>query len=213
MTHAARGGVPDLTLYLVVGPDDTLGRPVQEVVMAAVEGGVTLVQLRWKQHPTRELVSVGRELLGELRSAGVPLIVNDRVDAAMAIGADGVHVGQEDMRVEEVRRLVGDDMLVGLSITGMQDVAGLDRTLVDYAGVGPVFAPQSKADAAPPLGLHGTSEVVSALSLPSVAIGGITLANATQVMRTGVSGLSVVSAISGAADPRKAAAELRGAIG
>jgi len=177
--------------------------------MAAVAGGVSVVQLRWKEHSTREFVELGRALLAELREAGVPLIVNDRVDVAMAIDADGVHVGQDDMQVEDVRRLAGDRMLVGLSVTSMADVAGVDPRLVDYAGVGPVFATGSKADATVPLGLDGTREVVSALKVPAVAIGGITLANAARVMSTGVNGLSLISAIAGREDPGGAAVELR----
>ncbi len=198
----------DLGLYLVVGPDVTGGRPVRDVVLAAVAGGVTAVQLRQKEGRTRDFVDRARALLPDLRARGVPLIVNDRVDVAMAVGADGVHVGQEDMEPADVRRVVGDGMLVGLSITTVDEARAADPALVDYAGVGPVFATPSKADAAPAMGLDGTREACRLLRMPAVAIGGINARNAADVLATGAVGVSVISAICGAADPRVAAAEL-----
>lgn len=198
----------DLTLYLIIGPDDTLGRPMKDVVLAAIRGGVTAVQLRWKNHNAREFVEEGRALAEVLRPLGIPLIVNDRVDVAVAAGADGVHVGQEDLGVAEVRRIVPDEMIVGLSITSLGEAALLDASLVDYAGVGPVFGTPSKADASEPIGLDGTGQIASSLTVPSVAIGGITSANAADVIRTGVAGISVISAICGAENPERAAAEL-----
>lgn len=202
----------DLSVYLLAGPGDTRGRPLREVVLAAVAGGATAVQLRWKEHTTRAFVEEARALVAELRPRGVPVIVNDRVDVALAAGADGVHVGQDDMHPEDVRRLVGEDLLVGLSVTSAADARALDPALVDYAGVGPVFATGSKPDAAPPLGLDGTREAVALLgAVPAVAIGGITLENARAVMDTGVGGLAVISAICAADDPRAAATALAAA--
>lgn len=198
----------DLSLYLLVGPADTRDRALRDVVLPAVDGGVTAVQLRWKEHTTRAFVDEARALLSELRPLGVPLIVNDRVDVALAAGADGIHVGQEDMRVEDVRRLVGAGMLVGLSVTSAAEAAALDPRLVDYAGVGPVFATPSKADASTPLGPEGTRRLVEGLEVPAVAIGGITSANVASVMATGVRGVAVISAICGADSPREAAEEL-----
>lgn len=206
---ASRGGRrADLSVYLIVGPESTRGRPMHEVVASAVDGGATAVQLRWKDAPARAFVEEARRLVSLLRPRGVPLIINDRVDVAMAAGADGIHVGQEDMAPADVRRMVGPDMLLGLSITCRADAAGLDPTIVDYAGVGPVFATPSKADATPPLGLAVTAEIARALGVPSVAIGGIGIANAREVLDTGVKGLAVISAICGADDPRAAAAAL-----
>jgi thiamine-phosphate pyrophosphorylase len=217
VTNAPAGGVVrrplDLSLCLVVGPDDTRGRPVRDVVLAAVAGGATVVQLRRKDHAARAFVEEARTLVAALRPRGVPLIVNDRVDVALAADADGVHVGQEDLPVADVRRLVGERMLVGLSVTSPTEARVLDAALVDYAGVGPVFATASKPDAAPPLGLDGTRAVCDVLAarargLPAVAIGGIGLANAAAVLATGVAGVAVISAICAADDPRAAAASL-----
>lgn len=198
----------DLSVYLIVGPESTRGRPLLDVVAAAVAGGATAVQLRWKDAPARAFVEEARRLATALRPRGVPLIVNDRVDVAIAAGADGVHVGQDDMAPADVRRMVGPEMLVGLSITCRADVAGLDPAIVDYAGVGPVFATPSKEDATPPLGLAETAEICRALEVPTVAIGGIGIANARAVLDTGVDGLAVISAICSADDPRTAAAAL-----
>lgn len=201
----------DLSLYLVIGPGDTRGRPVADVVLAAVAGGVTAVQLRWKDHVGRAFVEEARALAMTLRPRGVPLIVNDRVDVALAAGADGVHVGQDDLAADAVRRLVGDALLVGLSVTSVAEAHATDPVLVDYVGIGPVFATATKPDAAPPLGLAGTRaacDVLGALGVPSVAIGGIGPANAADVLATGVDGIAVVSAICAAADPARAAAAL-----
>ncbi len=202
----------DLGLYLVLGPDVTRGRPVRDVVLAAVAGGATAVQLRQKEGRTRDFVDEARTLLPELRARGIPLIVNDRVDVAMAVGADGVHVGQEDMEPRDVRRLVGDTMIVGLSITSVEEARFADPAIVDYAGVGPIFATPSKADAAPPMGLDGTREACRLLRMPAVAIGGINAANAGGVIAAGVDGVSVISAICGADDPERAAGELAGIV-
>ena len=207
----------DHAVHLVVGPGDTRGRPVRDVVLEAVEGGATVVQLRWKSEPSRGLVDEARGLLAELRPRGVPLVINDRVDVALAVGADGVHVGQSDMRVEDVRRIAGREIVVGLSITRAEEARAADVALADYAGVGPVFATLSKSDASEPLGLDGVAEVCRLLAIPTVAIGGISIENAASVVAAGVRGVAVISAVAGASDPREAAArlvrEVRGAAG
>lgn len=212
MTGDSRGPL-DLSLYLVVGPDDTRGRPLREVVLAAVAGGVTAVQLRRKDHAARAFVEEARALAAALRPLGVPLIVNDRADVALAAGVDGVHVGQDDLPVADVRRLVGRTMVVGLSVTSVAEARALDPAFVDYAGVGPVFATPSKPDAAAPLGPDGTRAVCDVLAacapdVPAVAIGGIGPANAAAVLGTGVAGVAVISAVCAADDPRAAAATL-----
>jgi len=177
-------------------------------VFAAVEGGVTAVQLRCKDYPARAFVEEARALIAELRPLGIPLIVNDRVDVALAAGADGVHVGQDDLAAADVRRMVGDDLLVGLSVTNLAEAFALDPAIVDYAGVGPVFATPTKPDAAPPLGIAGTHAVCNVLTVPAVAIGGIGPTNAAEVLTTGVAGVAVISAICGADSPRTSAAQL-----
>ena len=198
----------DLSLYLVVGPGDTRGRPLGEVVLAAVAGGVTAVQLRCKDHSAGDFVQEARALVAELRPRGIPLIVNDRVDVALAVGADGVHVGQDDLPAADVRRMVGEDLIVGLSVTNLAEALALDPRVVDYAGVGPVFATSTKPDAAPPLGLGGTRAICDVLSVPAVAIGGIGLTNAADVLTAGVTGIAVISAICGADSPRESAGQL-----
>jgi thiamine-phosphate pyrophosphorylase len=153
-------------------------------------------------------VEEARALVAELRPRGIPLIVNDRVDVALAVGADGVHVGQDDLAPADVRRMVGEHLLVGLSVTSVAEAYALDPAIVDYAGVGPVFASPTKADAAPPLGIEGTRAVCDVLTVPAVAIGGIGLTNAAGVLTTGVAGVAVISAICSAADPRTSAEQL-----
>ncbi|MEO8451879.1 MAG: bifunctional hydroxymethylpyrimidine kinase/phosphomethylpyrimidine kinase [Gemmatimonadota bacterium] len=199
----------DLSLYFVVSSDSTAGRPLCGIVSEAVRGGVTAVQLRRKGGSIRDFVAEGRELLALLRPLGVPLIVNDRPDVALVVGADGLHVGQDDMAPADVRRVVGPDLIVGLSVTSLEDAAGLDAELVDYAGVGPVFPTTSKRDAATALGLDGLRRIAKALSVPTVAIGGINRENAEQVRATGVAGIAVMAAIGTAERPAVAAASLR----
>jgi thiamine-phosphate pyrophosphorylase len=198
----------DLGLYLILGPDTTLGRPLRDVALAAVAGGATVVQLRQKGGASRAFVEEARALIAVLRPLGVPVIVNDRADVALAAGADGVHVGQDDMSPEDVRRIVGPQLLVGLSVTNVAQARDVDATVVDYVGVGPVFATTSKSDAAPALGIEGTAQVCRALRLPAVAIGGIDRDNAARVLATGVQGIAVISAVCAAEDPELAAALL-----
>jgi thiamine-phosphate pyrophosphorylase len=203
----------DLRLYLVVGRSDCAGRPLAEVVEAAVAGGVTLVQLREKELPSAELASLARELLAVLRPRGVPLIVNDDLEGALASGADGLHVGQEDLAAGEARRRLGADKILGLSISNDAEAHAVDPRVVDYLGIGPVYPTPTKTDAAPALGPLGTARLRRRWpALPACAIGGIKAANVAEVMAPGVAGLSVVSAIAGAADPRAAAEELRSAM-
>lgn len=199
----------DLSLCLVIGADATGGRPLIDVVRLAVEGGATMVQLREKHAATRDFVNAARALAAVLRPLGIPLVVNDRVDVALAADADGVHVGQDDMPVADARRLVGDAVIVGLSVTSIAEAADVDASLVDYAGVGPVYATPTKPDAARPLGLDGVAAVCRVLRVPAIAIGGIHAGNAAAVMATGVRGIAVVSAIGSARAPRAAAVALR----
>jgi thiamine-phosphate pyrophosphorylase len=198
----------DLSLFLVIGPGDTRGRPIVDIVRAAVRGGVTAVQLRRKDDAAGAFVEEARALVAELRPLDIPLIVNDRVDVALAADADGVHVGQQDMSVADVRRIGGERMLVGLSVTSMDEARAVPAYGVNYVGVGPVFATVSKPDAAAPLGVEGTRGVCAVLSVPCVAIGGVGIDNIDAVLSTGVAGVAVISAICAAASPHAAAVEL-----
>jgi thiamine-phosphate pyrophosphorylase len=197
----------DLSLYLVIGPDATAGRDVTSVALAAVRGGATMVQLRYKAGMS-EIMQSAREVIEVLRPTGVPVIINDRVDLARALGAQGVHVGQADTSPVEARRVLGDDAIVGLSITHPDQLSGVDPTVVDYLGVGPIFATGSKPDASPAIGLESLSRIAGSVRLPIAAIGGITEANATAVIRAGADGLAVISAICAAGDPEDAARTL-----
>ena len=199
----------DYSLYLVTDRALACGRPLADVVRAAVAGGVTCVQLREKEASAREFAVAARELLALLRPLGVPLIVNDRIDVALAAGADGVHVGQQDLSVADARRLGPPGWIVGVSAESVADAARAERDGADYVGASPVFATPTKADHAPPLGLAGLRALRAATKLPLVAIGGLHVGNARETIRAGADGLAVVSAIVAADDPRAAAAELR----
>ena len=204
----------DLSLYLVADSALCGARGLVPTVRAAVAGGVTAVQLREPGATTRQLCRLGSALQEVLVDAGVPLIVNDRLDVALAIRATGVHLGQNDLAVSTARRLGGDDLVIGLSVSTDEQVAeadALDPGVVDHLGVGPVFATSTKPDAAAALGLVATAALAASTRLPCVAIGGIGLDNVAAVRATGVAGVAVVSAICAAEDPRAAAAQLRSA--
>lgn len=203
-------GALELSAYLITDRVLCGERGVLEVVRRAVEGGVSLVQLRDPEAKTGQLVEQARALLSVLRPARVPLIINDRVDVALAAGADGVHVGQRDMSVADVRALVGPDMIVGLSISTLAELERSKAALsqVDYLGVGPIFATRTKPDAAAPIGAQGLAEVVARTQLPVVAIGGLKRDNAAEAIRAGAQGIAVVSEICCASDPALVTREL-----
>jgi thiamine-phosphate pyrophosphorylase len=198
----------DLSLYLVTDARCCGARGVLEVVRAAVRGGVSVVQLRDPLAKTGALVAQARALRELLAPLGIPLIVNDRVDVALAAGADGVHVGQSDMPAEDARALLGPERLLGLSVSSPLQLSAAALGAVDYLGVGPVFDTPTKPDADPALGYAGLRALCSEARLPAVAIGGIHAGNAARVLETGVNGLAVVSAICAAEDPEHAAREL-----
>jgi len=185
------------------------GRSLADLVAGAVKGGVTMVQLREKTASTRAFIEEARALKRLLAPLHVPLVVNDRIDVALAAGADGAHVGQNDMPVAFVRQLLGPAAIVGLSISELAEVRSVDVELADYLGVGPVFAQSTKLDAKPPLGLEVLAKIRRASRKPIVAIGGVSAANAGAVWSAGADGIAVVSAIMGAEDPMAAAAGLR----
>ena len=199
----------DLGVYLVTDRPALRGRELVEVVAAAVAGGASMVQLREKTACTREFVELAKAVLAVTRPRGVPLLINDRVDVALAAGADGVHVGQDDMHPADVRALLGPGKIVGLSVTGEDEARAARGLPVDYLGAGPVFATTTKLDAGAPQGLTGLARMLALAEVPVVAIGAVTAANAASVMATGTAGVAVVSAICSAADPQAAARTLR----
>lgn len=204
----------DLSLYLVLDQGFCGDRSVLDTVQAAVRGGVSVVQVREPGATTRELCRIAEVVLAGLAGTGVPLVINDRLDVALAVGAQGVHFGQDDLPAAVARRIAGPvDLVIGVSVSDRSQVAevrAMPAGTVDYLGISPVFGTTTKPEAGPGVGLDGARGLVAAAAgLPCVAIGGITVANAGPVWDTGVSGLAVVSAICAAPDPQAAAAALR----
>lgn len=202
----------DWGLYVITDREGAGGRSLTEIVRVAVAGGATVVQLREKTANTREIIELGQALHEITRAAGVPLIVNDRVDVALAIDAEGAHVGQDDMPAPLARRLIGPDRILGVSAGTVAEAQGAEADGADYIGVGDVFGTPSKPDAGVPIGLDGLAEIAGSVSIPTIGIGGITIENATQVIRAGAAGVAVLSAIIGADDPEGAARRLRAVI-
>lgn len=198
-----------LSLYLVTDSSMLAGRKLRNIVADAVRGGVTMVQLREKDCSTRDFLATATELKSLLAPLSIPLIINDRVDIALACNADGVHIGQSDMPYSAARSLLGKDKIIGLSVESIEDVEKANCLDVDYIGVSPVFATPTKTDTAPPFGLHGLKQAVQMSKHPCVAIGGMNLSTAASVMECGVAGIAVVSAIIAAHNPCEAAANLR----
>jgi thiamine-phosphate pyrophosphorylase len=202
----------DLSVYLITDPALCVSHGLVATVLAAVRGGATIVQLRDKTAPDAVLVAQGRQLKQALASSGVPLIINDRVAVAAAVGADGVHVGQDDAAAAAARATLGPDAIIGLSIQSVEHARAVDPAVVDHVGVGPVFATSTKADHAQPSGFDGLAAVCAAAPVPAVAIGGVKAEHAAAVVAAGARGLAVVSAICGRPDPEAAARTLAEAV-
>lgn len=202
----------DLSLYLVTDRSMLGDRNLCEVVSDAVAGGCTMVQLREKNLPTQEFIREAKIIKRLLADKNVPLIINDRVDVALAVDADGVHIGQGDMPYEDARRLLGRDKIIGLSVENMEQVRQANLVDVDYIGISPVFATPTKTDTARPFGLEGCRTAVQTSRHPAVAIGGINHRTARSVWDTGVAGMAIVSDIMASSDPRQAAETLRNTI-
>ena len=196
--------IPDYSLYLVTDAALAGPRGVDAVVQAAVAGGVTMVQWREKRTHGHALLRV-MPLREWLRLRCVPFIINDDVELALACKADGVHVGQGDMACAEVRRRIGAERLIGVSVSNVAEALQAVRDGADYLGVSPVFATPTKADAPTATGLEGLRAIRAAVKLPLVAIGGIHVGNAASVIDAGADGLAVVSAVMAADDPCAAA--------
>lgn len=198
-----------LALYLVTDPDLCGKFGLIETVQAAVAGGVSIVQLRDKHATTAQLISQAKALQPILASHNVPLIINDDVEAAIACDADGIHVGQDDLDVVRVRQQVGPDKIVGLSVETVEAALQVDAGIVDYVGISPIFATQTKGDHKPPVGFDGLEAIVASSPVPSVAIGGLNAGHCKAVFASGAVGIAVVSAICGKDDPHQATAIIR----
>jgi len=202
----------DARVYLVTDTGLCSGPAgVLATVAAAVAGGVSAVQVRDPSATTRQLAELAAALLAKLAGTGVPLIVNDRVDVALAVGADGVHVGQRDLDPIAARRLIGPGLHLGLSISTTQELADallLPAGTVDLLGVGPIRDTPSKTDAAPAVGFDALAMLCRSSSLPCVAIGGLGLDDVPALVEAGAVGMAVISAICGRQDPQSAARAL-----
>jgi thiamine-phosphate pyrophosphorylase len=207
----------DLRLYALVDPDNAGGRALDELAEIVVQGGATLVQLRDKHADTGVMIERARSLMAVLAPFGVPLLINDRIDVALASGAEGVHVGQTDMAVADARRLLGSKAVIGLSIKTVEQARLAPLDLLDYVGIGGVFTTTSKQTAARPIGIDGFARVAGvvrsrAQNFPVCAIAGITTENASEAIAAGADGVAVISALSLAPDPKAAAAKMRAVV-
>ena len=209
-----RGEAPsfDLSLYLVTDRTLAQGRDMSWIVREAVAGGVTMVQLREKECSTAEFVALARELKTVLQPLGIPLIINDRIDVALAVDADGVHIGQSDMPYDTARALLGKEKIIGLSVETIEEVMAANALDVDYIGISPVYATPTKTDTLTPFGLEGIEEVMRLSRHRCVAIGGMNRDTIGEVIARGIEGVAVVSAIVAADSPRQASKELVGII-
>lgn len=203
---------PRLLFHVLTDQQWSRGRDVLTVAAEALAGGATVIQLRNKTASTRVLVEEGLALRALTRERGALLIVNDRIDVALAVEADGAHVGQDDMPVPQARRLLGPNGILGVSAANRQEAEEAIAEGADYLGVGPIFPSLGKVDAGPATGVHLLTELASCATIPLVAIGGITTENATEVMQAGASGVAVITAVVYAEDIQAAARQLRQAV-
>ena len=199
----------DYRLYLVTDRGLSLGRALTEVVAAAVQGGVTCVQVREKSCDTREFIELARAVKKVLVPGEVCLIINDRLDVALAVEADGVHLGQSDMPLKMARHIAGDAMVSGISAESVADALVAQQDGAVYLGVSPFYVTPTKVDTAPPLGLGGLADIRRRVRLPLEGIGSIKAHNAAEVIAHGADGVAVVSAIVSAPDCQAAASQLR----
>jgi thiamine-phosphate pyrophosphorylase len=205
---------PDLRLNAIVDPERAGGRQLADLAAQCVRGGATLIQLRDKRSETRTLVEQARTIKQALAAFTVPFVINDRVDVAMAAGAHGVHLGQDDMAIEDARRLLGSGAIIGLSVKSVEEAEAARLELVDYVGSGGVYATSSKQQKNVPIGPAGLARVIAVLrrrapNLPICGIAGIDASNAAEVIAAGADGVAVISALSLVPDPQAAARQLR----
>jgi len=195
-------------VYLVTDRSLCGGRPLEEIVIQALKGGISFVQLREKEMSTRSFVEEAGRIKELLEPYKVPLIINDRVDVAVACGAEGVHIGQEDMPYEVVRKIMGEKAIIGLSVETWEDVVASQKLDVSYVGISPVFATPTKTDTKGAWGLEGLARIRAFSRHPLVAIGGINESNVREIVVAGVECIAVVSAICAAPDPEAVASRL-----
>ena len=193
-----------LRLYLCTDRVLSLGRPIYETVEAAIDGGVTMVQLREKDAASREFYEIALKVRELTKRRKVPLVINDRVDIAMAVEADGLHIGQSDLPVKAIRKIAGESLFIGVSAGTIKEAVEAEKDGADYLGVGAVYPTGSKTDAGNAIGLEALRAICKAVSIPVVGIGGIGQNNAGEVIQAGAAGVSVISAILSQADIKAA---------
>ena len=199
----------DYSLYLVTNKSLSLGRGTLEVIQAAVEGGVTMVQLREKEATTREFYQEGLKIRDYLQSKSIPLIINDRIDIVLALDADGVHLGPDDMPVHVARTILGPAKIIGASVLTPDEARTAESLGADYLGLSPIFVTKTKPELAYQIGIEGIPFLRRAVEIPLVGIGSISQANAYEAVRAGLDGVAVVSAICSQPDPKSAAAAIK----
>jgi thiamine-phosphate pyrophosphorylase len=205
-------GWPRYDLYVITDSALSRGRSHVEVARAALDGGADVIQIRDKSSTAYNLSCMAAEIQPIARKFGAAFLVNDRVDVALVSGADGAHVGQDDLPAREARRLLPRPRLVGVSVSTREEARRAQKDGADYIGVGPVFASSTKPDAGEPLGVERLAEIASSVTIPVVAIGGITVANAAAVFEAGARGAAVVSAVVSAENVTAAARALKRVI-
>lgn len=181
-----------------------MGRSLKYIIEEAVAGGVSMVQLREKSIETRDFLKTAIELKKILDKFHLPLIINDRMDIALSSGAAGIHVGQNDMPVKEIRRIMGNDVIIGLSVESLKDAVYANELDIDYLGISPVFTTPTKKELTTGLGLAGVKEICSISKFPTVGIGGINMTNVRDIIMAGADGVAIVSAICSADSPQSA---------
>ena len=202
----------DWSLYLVTDRSLSRGRSTENLVEAAIRGGATVVQYREKNLSTRDMIEEAAAIAGICRRLGALFIVNDRLDVALAVKADGLHVGQDDMPANVARSLLGPEAILGVSAGSAEEAIRAEADGADYIGASPIFSTPTKTDAGPALGIAGLAAITASTTLPVIAIGGINAGNARSMIAAGAAGLAVVSAIVSADDPEVSARDLRAII-
>ncbi len=197
------------SLYLVTDSSMITDRSLKVLMEEAARGGVTMVQLREKEMSTREFYDLAVKMKMWLKPYNIPLIINDRLDIALAINAEGLHIGKNDIPYDVARKLMGENRIIGYSVENMQDVTLTNNMDVDYIAISPVFDTPTKTDTAPELGLKGVKQMSQQSKHKCVAIGGINIENAKDVIMAGADGIAVVSAIMAAEKPTDAARQLK----
>lgn len=197
----------DLSLYLVTDKRNKTDAEFLKIIEEAIKGGTTVVQIREKEGETLDFYNLALKVKEITSKYNVPLIVNDRIDVALAIKSEGVHIGQTDMPADVARSLIGDEMILGVSASTVKEARKAEKDGADYIGTGAVF-PTATKDDAPSITKDDLKEVTGSINIPTVAIGGITLENASELAGTGIAGISVVSAIMNSEDPKTASENL-----